>query len=55
MRQGAGVRMADFLLLWLCVCPPSQDLEAAVKCPPGEDRNEWLAVNTVQFCPCDTV
>ena len=25
------------------------DLENAVKCPPGEDLNEWIAVNTVQF------
>jgi len=25
------------------------DLEKAVKCPPGEDKNEWIAVNTVQF------
>lgn len=26
-----------------------KDLEEAVKCPPGEDRNEWLAVNTCLF------
>jgi hypothetical protein len=25
------------------------DLAQAVKCPAGEDINEWLAVNTVQF------
>jgi len=25
------------------------DLEQAVKCPQGEDINEWLAVNTVNF------
>lgn len=24
------------------------DLMNAVKCPPGEDLNEWIAVNTVQ-------
>lgn len=23
------------------------DLEQAVKCPPGEDLNEWLAINTI--------
>lgn len=25
------------------------NLRAAVQLPPGEDRNEWLAVNTVDF------
>lgn len=25
------------------------DLEKAVRCPPGEDKNEWIAVNTIQF------
>jgi hypothetical protein len=25
------------------------DLAQAVKCPPGEDKQEWIAVNTVQF------
>jgi len=27
----------------------SGNLQAAVKLPPGEDTNEWLAVNTVDF------
>lgn len=27
----------------------SGDLHEAVKLPPGEDLNEWIAVNTVDF------
>ncbi|KAL0486798.1 MOB kinase activator [Acrasis kona] len=27
----------------------SGDLSQAVRCPPGEDLNEWLAINTVDF------
>ncbi|VVB17008.1 unnamed protein product [Arabis nemorensis] len=28
---------------------PSGNLREAVKLPPGEDKNEWLAINTVDF------
>src|ERR1700733_1877616 len=32
----------------------SGNLQAAVKLPPGEDTNEWLAVNsTYLFCNCN--
>ena len=47
--QGAGGRIMRTVHATMKATLGGGDLEKAVRCPPGEDKNEWIAVNTIQF------
>ena len=47
--KGAGGRIMRTVQATMKATLGGGDLANAVKCPQGEDKNEWIAVNTVQF------